>query len=144
VQAGGRAYVKAGAALRTFSGGKSRLTVRKAGFVLERACVAHEQCDSWRFLKNRKTDTMYGAPTLETQGRLFLGGPFFLRRRTSRLVLERVNDRDVGFDLDGLAVENGWLVPPLAHGVGGRAHEEWIAADHLQGLDRSVGGDDSA
>ena len=36
-----------------------------------------------------------------------------------RLVLERVDDRDVGFDLDGLAVENGWPVTPLAHGVGG-------------------------
>jgi len=60
------------------------------------------------------------------------------------LVLERVNDRDVGFDLDGLAVENGWPVTPLADGVGGGAHEEWVAADYLQGLDRPVGGNDSA
>ena len=36
-----------------------------------------------------------------------------------RLVLERVDDRDVRLDLDGLAVENGGAVTPLAHGVGG-------------------------
>jgi len=61
-----------------------------------------------------------------------------------RLVLERVDDRDVGFDLDRLAVENGGVVAPLADGLGGGAQEEWIAADYLQGLDRSVDGDDGA
>ena len=86
----------------------------------------------------------------KTEGRLFLGGPFCFAEANAcgagarRLVLQRVDDRDVGFDLDGLAVENGWPVTPLADGVGSGAHEEWIAADHLQGLDRSVSGDDSA
>jgi hypothetical protein len=61
----------------------------------------------------------------ETEGRLFWAALFVLRRRLRagqlrvRLVLERVDDRDVGFDLDGLAVENGWPITPLAHGVGG-------------------------
>ena len=63
--------------------------------------------------------------SIETEGRLFLGGPFCFAKAMRaaqlhvRLVLERVNDRDVCFDLDGLAVENGWPVTPLAHGVGG-------------------------
>jgi hypothetical protein len=52
-------------------------------------------------------------------GSPFLEMALFLRGRNSRLVLQRVDDRDVGFDLDGLAVENGGTVTPLAHGVGG-------------------------
>jgi hypothetical protein len=61
----------------------------------------------------------------QTEGRLFRAALFVLRRRMRaaqlrvRLVLERVDDGDIGFDLDGLAVENGWPVAPLADGVGG-------------------------
>ena len=67
------------------------------------------------------------------------------RPKTPRILRPKlVNDRDVSFDLDRLAVENRWAVAPLAHGVGSRAQEERIALDHLQGLDRPVGGDDGA
>jgi len=59
-------------------------------------------------------------------------------------MLERINHGDVGLDLDRLAIENGGTVAPLTHGVGGGLQEERVAADHLQGLDRPVGGDDSA
>jgi hypothetical protein len=47
---------------------------------------------------------------------LYAGTEFWAGSR--RLVLERVNDRDVGFNLDGLAVQNGGTVAPLADGVG--------------------------
>ena len=58
------------------------------------------------------------------------------------LVLERVNHRDVRFDFDGLAVENGGAVAPLGHSVLGGVQEERIAADDLQGLNRPISGDD--
>jgi hypothetical protein len=57
-------------------------------------------------------------------------------------MLERINHRDVSLDLDGLAVENGWTIAPLAHCIGSGLQEERIAADHLQGLDGAVRGDD--
>ena len=83
-------------------------------------------------------------------GRLLRGGPFILRRRSrsvrrcATLVLQRVDDGDVRFDLHGLAVENGGAITPLAHRIDGGSQEQRIAADHLQGLDRSVGGDDGS
>ena len=61
-----------------------------------------------------------------------------------RLVLKRINDGDVRLDLDGLAVENRWVVAPLSDGVLSGAKEERIAADRLQGLNRAVCRDDRA
>lgn len=58
------------------------------------------------------------------------------------LVLERVNDRDVSVDFNGLTVEYGWAIAPLTYGIDRGLQEERVPADHLQGLDRAVGCDD--
>src|SRR5579872_2492669 len=60
------------------------------------------------------------------------------------LMLERIDDRDVRLDLDGLAVENSWVVAPLAHGIGCGLQEQRVSLDDLQRLDAAVGRDDSA
>jgi len=57
-------------------------------------------------------------------------------------MLQRVDHGDVRLDLDGLAVENGGTVAPLAHGVGGGLQEERVAAYDLQRLNRAVRRDD--
>lgn len=53
-----------------------------------------------------------------------------------------VNDGDEGVDFDGLAVEDGWAIAPLAHRVEGGLVEEGIAADRLQSLNTAVRSDD--
>ena len=58
------------------------------------------------------------------QGPPFLDGPFcFLWRRTSQLVLQRINHGDVGFNFDGLTVENGRTVAPLGDSIDGGSQE---------------------
>ena len=55
---------------------------------------------------------------------------------------EGVDDGDDGFDLDGLAVEDGGAVAPLADCGESRLNEERIAGDDFERLDGTVSGDD--
>ena len=118
VQAGGRAFVKAGAALRT----SQEQSERKGN---ARSCFCFECCLGYSNSVANKRKQLRAA---------FFGRPFLFCRNgdsTPRLVLERINDRDVGLDLDRLTVENGGAITPLGHGILRGVQEESIAADHL-------------
>lgn len=58
------------------------------------------------------------------------------------LVTQGVNDRDAGVYFDGLMVEDGWVIAPLADRGKRGLDEQGIAGDYLQRFDRARGGDD--
>ena len=58
------------------------------------------------------------------------------------LVVEGIDDGDVGIYLDGLAVEIGRAIAPLADGIERGWVEQWVAREDFERLDRAVGGDD--
>lgn len=53
-----------------------------------------------------------------------------------------VDDRDVGVDFDGAAVEDGGAVAPLANGRKSGLDEQGIAGDNFERFDGAVGGDE--
>jgi len=65
------------------------------------------------------------------------------REKPQPSVSERVDDSDVGLDLDGLTVEDRRTVAPLPDGVECRVNQERVARNYLEGLNRAIGSDDS-
>ena len=55
-----------------------------------------------------------------------------------------VDDRDVSVDLDGLAMECGRAVAPLADSREGGLDKERIAGENFERLDGAIGGNDGA
>jgi len=57
-------------------------------------------------------------------------------------VVEDVDDRDVGVNLDGLAVQVSGPIAPLVDRFEGGIVEQRIAGEDLERFDGTVGGDD--
>ena len=56
--------------------------------------------------------------------------------------VQGIDDGDVGVYLNGVIVEQGWGVAPLANRVEGRLVKNRITRDGLERLNGAVGGDD--
>jgi len=63
-----------------------------------------------------------------------------MRRGSS--AIEFVDYGDVRVDFDGVAIEEGGFVTPLAHGVESGLIKHGVAFEELQGANGAVGGDD--
>ena len=57
---------------------------------------------------------------------------------------ESVDHGDVGLDLNGLAVEDGGVVAPVADSIECGTNQERVAGDHFERLNGAVSSDDGA